>query len=557
MTAPNPSRIAPAEFKRAIVALDRELVRRDGFYKFVELAWQHVSSNSNQPFVPARHIEEMCKHAEHMTPGSRACPHPPRELFERGPVGDKAHAAACNAVMPTFQNLVCNIPPGYTKSMVWGILWLAWIWTFRPEYRQMYVSYDHGMSMLNARLCRDLVRSQWYRERWGDILHPTNARKEGEFWTKAGGLRFSTSIGGKGTGRHFHGTVVDDPIKPLRVETVNEDIGAQVKNANSWMQTVLPSRTINARTYTKVIVMQRIHEEDPAGKAIEEKLPDGTRSYQLLCLPARFDPEEICKTLVGGDWRSQRDEMLEPVRYPRDVEDKRAAGMGGWDGPVASAQLNQKPAPPGGLIFKKESFGVFSEAQLPCHRTFLTLSIDANFKEGEVSSDCGITITGSSLEAGARLYVYHAQSENMGFIALLNLIEQLLKSYPGIAAILIEDKANGPALIEMLRQKHYNVIAVDPKTSKSARAHAANVLYQGRSVYHNSAMTDLVWFEKVLSTYPRGKKKDVVDALSQQLLYLAQGDDAARDAALAQLTRGGTAGLVGALGGFDRHFTLR
>ena len=538
MTTP----VSPAEFKRAMIALDRELVRREGFYKFVELAWEHVSTNANQPFVPARHIQEMCLHAEHMTPGSK--------YVER-------------TAVPPIRNLVVNIPPGYTKSMVWAILWLAWIWTFRPEYRQMYVSYDHGMSMLNARLCRDLVRSQWYRERWGDILHPVNSRKEGEFWTRAGGLRFSTSIGGKGTGRHFHGTVVDDPIKPLSVETVNEDIGAQVRNANSWMKTVLPSRTIDARTYTKVIVMQRIHEEDPAGKAIEERMPDGTPSYEVLRLPARFVADEPCETSIGGDWRTEQDEMLEPKRYPRDVEDGRAAGMGGWDGPVASAQLQQSPAPPGGLIFKKETFGQFAESALPSHRTFLTISVDANFKEGEVSSDCGITVAGSSLESGARLYVYEALSENMGFIALLNTVERLLKKYPSTAALLIEDKANGPALIEMLRQKHYNVIAVDPKTSKVARAHAANVLYQGRSVYHNQEMIELTWFEKVLSTYPRGKKKDVVDALSQQLLYLAQGDDAAREAALALLVKqsGGAGGLslgsMGSLGGFERHFVIR
>lgn len=542
-----------------MIALDRELVRRGGFYKFVELAWEQVSTNANQPFIPARHIEEMCKHAEHMVPGSRLCPYPAREQGET----DREYAARCRAVVPNVRNLLVNIPPGYTKSMVWSVMLLAWIWTFRPEYRALYVTFDHGLSMLNARLTRDLVRTQWYRERWGDTLHPVNSRKEGEYWTRAGGLRFSTSIGGKGTGRHFHGAFVDDPIKPLSVETVNEDIGAQVRAANSWMQSVMPSRTLNARTYVKCIVMQRIHEEDPAGRALEEKLPNGARAYECLSLPARYDPENVCRTSVGGDWRTTRDEMLEPVRFPRDAEDARAAGMGGWDGPVASAQLQQSPAPPGGLIFKKESFGAFAASALPCERTFLTLSIDANFKEGEVSSDCGITIAGAALETGARLYVYHAQSENLGFIGLLNLVEQLLKVWPGIAAILIEDKANGPALIEMLRQKHYNVIAVDPKTSKVARAHAANVLYQGRSVYHNSEMTEIVWFEKVLSTYPRGKKKDVVDALSQQLLYLAQGDDAARDAAFAllarQASRGGSSGLagLGSLGGFDRHFTLR
>jgi predicted phage terminase large subunit-like protein len=250
--------------------------------------------------------------------------------------------------------------------------------------------------------------------------------------------------------------------------------------------------------------------------------------------------------------------MLEPRRFPRDAEDARAAGMGGWDGPVASAQLQQSPAPPGGLIFKKDTFGQFAASSLPAGRTFLTLSIDCNFKEGEVSSDCGLTLAGA---LDGKLYVYEAMSESLGFIGLLSLVERLLKTWPGVAAVLIEDKANGPALIEMLRQKHYNIIAVDPKTSKVARAHAANVLYQARSVYHNGEMASLTWFEKVLGNFPRGKKKDVVDALSQQLLYLAQGDDAARDAALALLAKqaGGSSGLagLGTLGGFGRHFVIR
>lgn len=515
-----------------MIAYDRELVRREGFAKFIELAWSHIPTNANQPYVAARHIAEMCKHAEHMVPGSRLL--------------------AIDAV-PTIRNLIVNIPPRYSKSTVWSLALLPWIWTFRPEYRALYVTFDHGLSMLQARLCRDLVRSQWYRERWGDILHPVNSRKEGEFWTKAGGLRFSTSIGGKGTGRHFNGAFVDDPIKPLSVETVNDDIGAQVRRANDWMQSVMPSRTLDAKTYVTCIVMQRLHEEDPSGRSLEQKGADGKPRYEHLALPARFDPDNACRTSVGGDWRTRPDEMLDPVQFPRDAEDARAAGMGGWDGPVASAQLQQSPAPPGGLIFKRETFGQFAGSQLPARGVFLTLSIDCNFKEGEVSSDCGITIAGAS---GAKLYVYEALSENVGFIGLLTLIEKLLKTWP-IQAVLIEDKANGPALIEMLRQKHYNIIAVDPKTSKVARAHAANVLYQARSVFHNSEMVTLAWFEKVLGTFPRGKKKDVVDALSQQLLYLAQGDAAARDAALAKLSSPQGQALMGSLGGFDRHFLIR
>lgn len=553
--------LTPAELERAIIALDREEVRRHGFYRFVQLAWEHVPINANQAFVPAKHIEQMCLHAEAMIPGSRLNPK----------TSDKYDA-------PLIQNLVCNIPPGYTKSMIWMVMLNAWIWTFRPEYRFFAVCFDHGLSILNASHCRDLLRSDWYVKRWGNVLDPLKSRQAGFYQTTAGGFRFSTSIGGKGTGRHFHGAFVDDPIKPVSAESVGEETSAQVKAANNWLASVMASRSVDAKTYTKCIIMQRISEDDPAANALAQKQADGSALWWHLAMPAKYEPGQPCdcafcraqpapgRTPIGGDWRTQTDEMLEPVRFPRSAEDGRAAGMGGWDSYVAQAQLQQRPAPPGGLIYKGETFQLFKASDLPIWQTFSCLSVDCNFKKNDVNSDVGVTVSG---ELNGRLYVYEALSENIGFIETLRLIAKLVGLW-NPDAILIEDKANGPAVVEMLRDGFdilkneltfslANVIAPDPKTDKVSRAHAANVFYQARSVYHNSEMLGREAFEAMLKNFPKGKKKDTVDANAQALLYLGgqqNGEKLRAFAAMGQMGQQIANGL-GFHGGFDTHFRIR
>ncbi len=517
--------VTSAEFKRAIIALDRELVRRHGFVKFVELAWTHVPSQSTETFVGAWHIDEMCTHAEAMVPGSRLCPDP--------------------TAPPLLREIVVNIPPGHTKTVVWGVMLNAWIWTFRPEYRFMYASYAHGNVKKAAVDLRGLLRSPWYIERWGQVMDPTRSGSELDFWTRSGGNRFSTTIGGQATGRHFHGSFVDDPIKPVSDATVSSDLPQQVENANAWLQTVMASRRVNPATYVQGIIMQRLHESDPSGRAIEQ-------GWTHLCLPALFEPERACRTPFGGDRRTIAGEVLNPARYSRaTLDDMVAKSMGNWGGPIACAQLQQEPSPPGGLVFKTETFGHFKASDRPSRNAFTVLSLDCNFKANDISSDVGIAIVGLDND----LLVYDGSSQNLNFLQTVQIAGELVRKW-GCKAIMVEDKANGPAVIEMLRAAHYTVIPVDPKTSKESRAHAANVLYQAGRALHNTEMTDLAGYESSLSKFPRGKKKDLVDALCQILLYLGSTNDAYRDAALAKLGTEMPRILQG-LGGFDRHFSIR
>ncbi len=526
-----PTQLSAQELNRAIIALDRELVARYGFYKFVELAWSHVPYNASTPFVPAWHIEEMCLHAEACTVGSRFNPDP--------------HAA------PLIKQLVVNVPPGYTKSMVYSVFYQAWVWTFRPEFRVMWASYADQLATDNATHLRDLMSSKWYVERWGALLSSTKKIKY--LITKAGGFRFSTTIGGQAIGKHCHLFMVDDPVKPPKENSaLAGDVSKELENANSWLKNVFSSRALVQKQYVKLVVMQRLGEHDPAGVLIKQGAVN-------LRLSARYEPDNPCATPMGGDRRSPtfasplarmtRVEdaiMLNPARFSETDENERARGMGGWDGVVTQAQLQQNPAPPGGLIFKKDTFQHFKASAITLRETFSVLSVDCNFKKNAINSDVGFTVGGA---LGGQILCYAAFSETLGFVETEARIVHLLKEWR-VNAILIEDKANGPAIVDRLKQVHHlgNVIAPDPKTSKESRAHAANVFYQARGVYHNSEFAGLEDFENALAIFPRGLKKDVTDAWAQAVIYLATSSGAEQMAAMAKI------GDLNEL--FAKHFRL-
>jgi phage terminase large subunit-like protein len=109
------------------------------------------------------------------------------------------------------------------------------------------------------------------------------------------------------------------------------------------------------------------------------------------------------------------------------------------------------------------------------------------------------------------------------------MVQQEIKEGGRPSAILIEDKANGSGIIQLLRQKLGNVIGIIPTESKDARAHAINVYYQGKAIEHCTDMRGMGCqaFEHMLEVYPGGLKRDVIDALTQGVMYCISKDQAA------------------------------
>lgn len=486
------------------VSADRERVDRGGLAAFARASWRIVEPA--QPLEWDWHLDEVCTH------------------LEAWYLGD-------------CRNLLINIPPGMTKTMLTGVIAPAWVWTRRPAFKLLSASYSDKEAINTSRRTLELVKSRWYCERWGSILGRHTS--ESDYRTLAGGLRFATGVGTRGTGRHGDAFQIDDPIKAKDAEFLGEKaLSARLESVNSWLSNTAASRAVNKEAFRMGLVMQRLHESD-ASAYMQKTI--GVDAH--LMLPALFDPDRRSVTRWGGDRRRTRGEPLAPRRYNRAAWDREAKRMGGWDSLVASGQLQQQPTPPGGAIFKAECFQYFDASALGSVHVpgaprfqdcYSVLSVDPTFKDGNSNDFVALEVWGAH---DGKFYLWHSNLERRGFQGTLDAIKALLQVYP-CTTILIEDKANGSAITETMRTAGIpNVETTMPGVPKVTRAGAAAVYYNAMQVFHAAGAPWLEEKEAHLKACPRGVW-DGVDTTSQAILFLAARglggwgewvDDMARD----------------------------
>ena len=99
--------------------------------------------------------------------------------------------------------------------------------------------------------------------------------------------------------------------------------------------------------------------------------------------------------------------------------------------------------------------------------------------------------------------------------------------FPEATTILIEDAANGPAIIDALRGKVSGVIPVTPQGGKTARAQAVQPMVEAGNVYlpdprpHGRLLPERAWVEDFIdqcAAFPKGAHDDDVDAFTQLLV---------------------------------------
>lgn len=120
----------------------------------------------------------------------------------------------------------------------------------------------------------------------------------------------------------------------------------------------MPTRINDPAKSAIITIMQRVHEHDVSGLIISKEL-----GFTHLCIPMEFEPERKCFTEVKGvpffeDPRIVDGELAWPQRYTREFLEGTLKPMmmsQGGDFSVAS-QLQQRPQPRGGLMFKKPWF---------------------------------------------------------------------------------------------------------------------------------------------------------------------------------------------------------
>ena len=461
--------------------------------EFVRQAFVVIEPST--PFVPSWHIDAIIEHLEAISFGR-------------------------------IRNLLINVPPRHMKSLLVSVLWPAWEWIRWPERRFLYSSYAAQLSIRDSVKCRRLIESPWYQERWGDRFALTGDQNtKGRFENNRSGYRLSTSVGGAATGEGGDRVVCDDP------HNVQEAESDSVRKATlDWWDVVMSTRVNDPRSAAKVVVMQRCHQLDLSGHLLEQG------GWEHLRLPAEYE-KPGCSTSIGwSDPRAEQDELLWPERFgPEELESLKRS-LGSY---AAAGQLQQRPSPAGGGIFKRHWFRYFQPrgmnlppvvVSLPDGTQMSIIAIEAPYQVNETiqSWDCAFKDLDTSDyvvgqvwgRLGSMFFLGDQVRARMDCPATVHAVRQLTAKWPGTIAKLIEDKANGSAVIQMLAREIPGLLPVNPEGGKVARAAAVSPLIEAGNIYlpHPAWATWVNDFIEECAAFPNGAHDDQVDAMTQALL---------------------------------------
>lgn len=437
------------------------------------------------------------------------------------------HLEACSRGQ--IKRLIINVPPGCGKSLITCVMWFCWHWTKWPWSRWLYTTYEQKFAHRDSNKCRDLIKSDWYQERWS---HQVELRKDqdtmGRFTNTEYGFRLATSVKGTGTGERVHFIVADDPIK---IQFADRETEREMVN-HSWDQ-VISGRGVSPDETCFVVIMQRLHENDLTGHLLAKD-----EGFEHLMLPMEFDPQRACSTSIGfKDPRTEEEQLLWPERWPAHFVEqwKRTLGPQGTSGQLAqSPKLIRQ-----GAIFSSRNFQRFtyeesvdqeSDSKEPVLWFLLKnregeiikrwradlcnwfQTVDTAMKTSQLND---YTVVGTfAITPDLELLVVEMKRRRISIPEQYDFIPDQQKVWPYVLFQAIEDKQSGTGIIQQGRISGHPYRTLTADQDKVRRASTVATLYRNDLVYHLDGRMWLTDFESELENFPLGKFDDQVDVVA-------------------------------------------
>lgn len=403
-----------------------------------------------------------------------------------------------------IKRLLINMPPRYMKSICVSVMWPTWEWIKHPSMRWLFASYAASLSTKHSLDRRTIIQSEWYQNNWSNIYSLAGDQNiKTEYANTRQGYMFSTSTGGTATGKGGNRIIVDDPLNPKEAGS-----DALRSAANTFFDQTLTTRMDNKKTGAIVIVMQRLHEKDLSGHVLEQG------GYVHLNLPATA-PKSVMIHFPHSGKVFERPEghILWEDREgaPELEQQKRALGSYGYSG-----QYDQNPSPAEGGIIKRFWWQFYDKMPALSYFDSILISVDCSFKDLESSDYVVMQVWGRK---GARKYLLDQVRAKLDFPKTVQRLKALISKWPQAKVKLVEDKANGTAVISVLKDSVPGIIAVEPQGGKIARAQAITFTIEAGDVYlPNTELAPWVDdFVEECAVFPKGAHDDQVDAMSQAL----------------------------------------
>lgn len=442
-------------------------------------------------------------------------------------LSDRIAQAVRDVEAGTPRSLAISMPPRAGKSLMISQYTPLWILRRHPEWKIVLASHDGLLTSGWSRRVRRIIQ-----DRPGLGIALAEDSKAWSRWeTVEGGGIYTTSTRGPLTGRGARVMIIDDPVKDF----VEAHSATMRQSLWDWWLSVAQTR-LEPPALT-LVVMTRWHEDDFVGRIFSDEWEGDPRRWEQIRIPAIAEAGDVLGRAEGEPLFSPLIPDETPEQAIQRWDDTRAA-VGSY---TFASMYQQRPAPAKGAIFDSSWWRFWTiDPQKATEdgrvvavdpSTFLTSrwldSWDASFKSSGPSGSGWVVGQRWVRDQGNR-YLIAQKRGRWSFVQTIEQMEEWADPSSPYGHLvherLIEERANGAAIIDTLKEKISGIKPINPTVSKEARARAITPEIESGNVYlpHPSDPGN-EWVQDLLSelrNFPHDVADDQVDALTQALSSL-------------------------------------
>lgn len=388
------------------------------------------------------------------------------------------------------QYIALNMPPRHSKSMTITETMPSYYLGHFPEDRVIEISYNDTFARKFGKKNKEKVR-QFGKELFDiEIARDSSAHDEWALHNNIGGMISRGVLAGI-TGQGADLMIIDDPIKN------REEANSETHRQKIWDEWIDSFSTRLHPGAIVILILTRWHEDDLQGRLLNPEYGEPL-NWQVYNFPLEAEENDVLGRKAG--------EPLWPERYGYSFIAERKKYPSSFNSLYQGRPTSQE-----GNLLKRDWWQYYDV--LP-HIQKRILSVDATFKDEDDSDFVAIQVWGKT---GANMYLIDNMKARLNFPSTLQAIRNMLKKHPGIAGKYVEDKANGPAIIQMLNREIGGFIKVNPQGGKVARVNAVSPYIESGNVFLPRQADWVHDFVEEAASFPNGKHDDQVDAMSQAL----------------------------------------
>ena len=397
--------------------------------------------------------------------------------------------------------LIITMPPRSGKSEIVSRRFPAYFLGKYPDLSIISVSYS---ATLAEDFCRDVQRiidSDEYKAIFPNTKlsdkKDKNYKRTSDIFEIVDhkGVYCSAGVGGGITGKGCDILIIDDPIKN-RQEANSENTRKKIFD---WYSSTAYTRL--SPIGGVIMMCTRWHLDDLIGKVLSDK---NQKPFHVISYPAIAEHDEPHR---------KQGEALHPERFSLEIlnEIKSTLSASDW-----LSLYQQRPTPEGGAIFETSKLRYYDETSEPKRFDQVVGSWDMTFKENKTSDFVVGQLWGRK---GADFYLLDMARDRMDFVKTLKVFINFANKHKNCNCWLVEDKANGTAIISTLKKHISGIIPITPKESKQERAYAITPYLEAGNIFFPKNQKFTKDLEEEMLQFPAGVHDDTVDSMTQALNY--------------------------------------